>query len=157
MVERTEGLERRLGCRHTEKSRGRTRRHSSLCHSFCRQGWDGPAGDRREKDRLERRKVSGGPVSRFGSQVRRINPDALSNPPVSIHNWLLHGLVGTNRWCLLLPAFRRATAARDLTGLVKPLALHLDPGGVFLSLRRHLHRIAHLFLPVLGENDLRSG
>src|SRR6188768_1482651 len=63
----------------------------------------------------------------------------------------------TNRWCLLLPAFRRVTAARDLTGLVEPLALHLDPGGVFLSLRRHLHRIAHLILPVLGENDLRSG
>src|SRR6185295_15843895 len=59
--------------------------------------------------------------------------------------------------CLLLPAFRRITAARDLTGLVEPLALYLDPGGVFLSLRRHLHRIAHLFLPVLGENDLRSG
>src|SRR6516162_1063451 len=59
--------------------------------------------------------------------------------------------------CLLHPAFRRVTAARDLTGLVEPLALHLDPGGVFLSLRRHLHRIAHLFLPVFGKNDLRSG
>src|SRR5262245_35118906 len=58
--------------------------------------------------------------------------------------------------CLLLPAFRRVTAACDLTGLVEPLAFHLDPGGVFLSLRRHLHRIADLLLPVLRENDLRS-
>jgi hypothetical protein len=59
--------------------------------------------------------------------------------------------------CLFLPAFRRITAARDLAGLVEPLAIHLDPCGVFLSLSRHLHRIAHLLLPVLGENDLRGG
>src|SRR5204863_9757887 len=59
--------------------------------------------------------------------------------------------------CLLLPAYGRIAAARDLAGLVEPLALHLDPRGVFLSLRRHLHRIAYLLLPVLGENDLRGG
>ena len=29
--------------------------------------------------------------------------------------------------CLFLPAFRRVTAARDLAGLVEPLAIHLDP------------------------------
>src|SRR5215475_8997044 len=63
----------------------------------------------------------------------------------------------SGRVWLLLPAFRRVTAARDLAGLVKPLALHLNPGGVFLSLRRHLHRIARLLLPVLSENDLRGG
>src|SRR5215472_2457722 len=58
---------------------------------------------------------------------------------------------------LFLPAFRWVTAARDLAGLVEPLAVHLDPRGVLLSLSRHLHRIAHLLLPVLGENDLRGG
>src|SRR6516225_8617186 len=58
---------------------------------------------------------------------------------------------------LFLPAFRRVTAARDLAGLVEPLAIHLDPRGILLSLSRHLHRIAHLLLPVLGENDLRGG
>src|SRR5579872_4270003 len=59
--------------------------------------------------------------------------------------------------CLFLPAFRWVTAARDLAGLVEPLAIHLDPGGVLLSLRRKLHRIAHLLLSVLSENDLRGG
>src|SRR5579871_6977713 len=58
---------------------------------------------------------------------------------------------------LFLPAFRRVTAAGDLAGLVEPLAVDLDPGGVLLSLSRELHRIAHLLLPVLGENDLRGG
>src|SRR6516225_4875353 len=58
---------------------------------------------------------------------------------------------------LFLPAFRRVTAARDLAGLVEPLAIDLDPRGILLSLSRHLHRIAHLLLPVLGENDLRGG
>ena len=59
--------------------------------------------------------------------------------------------------CLFLPAFRRVTAARDLAGLVEPLAIHLDPRGVLLALGCELHRIAHLFLPILGENDLRGG
>src|SRR3984957_12225195 len=59
--------------------------------------------------------------------------------------------------CLFLPAFRRVTAARDLAGLVEPLAINLHPRGVLLSLSRHLHRIARLLLPVLGENDLRGG
>src|SRR5580704_1977949 len=61
------------------------------------------------------------------------------------------------RIALFLPALRWVTAARDLPGLVEPLAIHLDPRGVLLSLRRKLHRIAHLLLPVLGENDLRGG
>src|SRR5215470_12135940 len=65
--------------------------------------------------------------------------------------------LGSGRVWLLLPAFRRVTAARDLAGLVEPLALHLDPRGVLLSLGRKLHRIAHLLLPVLGVNDLRGG
>src|SRR5690349_21283408 len=58
---------------------------------------------------------------------------------------------------LFLPAFRRVTAAGDLADLIEPLAIYLDPRGVLFPLSRKLHRIAHLLLPVLGENDLRGG
>src|SRR4051812_33319616 len=57
---------------------------------------------------------------------------------------------------LLLPPFRRIAAAGDLASLVEPPPSHLDPGGVFLSLRREMHRIARLVLPILRVNDLRS-
>src|SRR5262249_32817268 len=59
--------------------------------------------------------------------------------------------------CLFLPALGRIATARDLAGLVEPLATHFDPRRVLLALSGEFHWIAHLLLPVLGENDLRGG